>query len=322
MPRPTKRPCGPAGLPVLLVLAGCAAKIPAPPPRPSAPTDLDRAALPDVTLRGMVVATTRMSRHLAVMGGEKTDERGPVYVYVVQHPDHGTLLIDAGYPRRTAVDPTDHPGKMAVKLLGLEMGEPAADQLADLGLEPADIDAIVLTHIHDDHAAGVEDFPGAMLWMDRLDWQFADHARPLKGVAPEMYAGRDVRHPTYTHGPWGPFERHTDLFGDGTVLLFPAPGHTPGSLLVLVNTPSHSWLFLGDAAWTDDGWNGPQVKPKGWLPRSVLEDDWKRGIDVLYRVQTLVGRDDLTIVSGHEPRNVDRLPPWPEPWTTGSSTGR
>lgn len=298
---------------LVLPLAACTPKIPPSPSISQAPSAIDREALPEVVLRGAVVATTKMSRHLAAMGGEKTDERGPVHVFALQHPTEGLVLIDAGYGRRTAVDPFDHPGRLAAKLLDLEMGTPMADLLPDIGATDRDVSAVILTHLHDDHAAGVEDFPKAMLWADRADWRFADRPRLTRGIDPEPYHGRDFRHPTYSHGPWGPFERHTDLFGDGTVLLFPGPGHTPGSMLVLVNTPSHSWLFLGDAAWTDDGWKDG-VHPKGYLPRNLIETDWREGTDVLYRVRTLIGRDDLTIVSGHEPANAERLPEWPTPW--------
>jgi len=245
------------------------------------------------------------------MGAEKTDERGPIWVYAIEYPDGRLVLIDSAYPQRTEADPGDYPGKFAAKLLDLEMGVPMVTQLAEAGLGP--VERIVLTHLHDDHAAGVEDFPEAMLWADRADWLYADRKRALHGIDPEPFAGREFRHPTYSHGPWGPFDSHTDLFGDGSILLFPAPGHTPGSMMVLVNSPEHSWLFLGDVSWTDDGWTDG-VRPKGALARTLVEADWRENMDSLYRVQSLVGMEDLTIISGHEPANIDRFPEWPKPW--------
>ena len=283
-----------------------------------APMPLDRTRLPDVALRGAVVATTRMSRHLAADGAERTKERGPVHVFLVSHPTQGPVLIDAGFGRRTAVDPTDHPGKLSTRILDLRMDVPMADRIGDLGYHPDDVRTIVLTHIHDDHAAGVEDFPEATLWTGRADRAFADRKRSLRGIDPAPFTSRLFAHPDYADGPWGPFESHTDLFDDGSVLVFPAPGHTPGSQLVLVNTREHSWLFQGDTAWTDDAWNGPEPVPKGDLPRSIVETDWRKNIDALWRVQRLVGNEEITLVSGHEPDDIRRMPEWPTPWTMDS----
>lgn len=302
-----------------LLAGACAPRVPPAPAITMAPMPIDRETLPDVTLRQAIVASTRMSRHLAVHGGEKTDERGPIHVFVLSHPTQGTVLIDTGYGRRSAADPHDHPGRIVTTLFELEMHTPIADLLPDIGVEPEAVEQIVLTHLHDDHAAGAEDFPDAVLWTGYRDALFADRKRLTQGIDPAPFASHTQRHPTFSHGAWGPFEAHTDLFGDGTVLLFPAPGHTPGSLLVLVNTPEHSWLLLGDAAWTDDNWK-PSVRPKSWPVRTIVEHDWKRGTDVLYRVRELIGDDRLTLVSGHEPANATRLAAWPEPMRPPGST--
>lgn len=284
---------------------GCTPKS-APMAEPSSP-EIERAGLPELVVRAMLVATVEMPGNQAVAGGPKTKEIGPVWVFSVEHPEHGTLLIDAGYGRRTARDPHDLPGKLATNQLGLQMKTPAIELLA---AQPAigPVENVLLTHMHTDHAAGVEDFPDAKLWVSKEDWDFGQKKRGLRGTDPRPYAKHQVEHPPYDDGPWGPFDRHEDVFGDGSILLIPAPGHTPGSQMVAVNTPAKSWLFIGDVAWVDEGLQ--QRRPKGWLARTVLEDDWKLGVEAIVEVASLEGVD---IVAGHEPEDIERLGSWPAP---------
>jgi glyoxylase-like metal-dependent hydrolase (beta-lactamase superfamily II) len=102
------------------------------------------------------------------------------------------------------------------------------------------------------------------------------------------------------------------VFGDNTVYLIDAPGHTAGELCVLVNRPTRSYLFTGDAAWVDANWQTP--RPVGYLPATLLAWDWRRAYVQLWRIHAWQWRhpDELVVISGHEPANLDALPAWPK----------
>ncbi len=296
-------------LPLVLALSACTFQLPPRPALEPISWSVDREALPQVTLRALPVARTGGTESRCVEGGGDEILDLPIFVYVLEHPTEGLILIDAGYGRRTAADPNDYPGFLASKLLRIRM-EPtaaAADRLPELGYGAEDVQHVIVTHLHSDHVGGLADFPQSTLWVDRAEWEatgengdFAEH-----GVVRSIDFGATK--------PYGAFPGHIDLFSDGSIILLPTPGHTIGHISVLVNLRSTSLLFVGDAAWIDRNWQEPA--PKGTLVRNVLEHDWEQNMDALWRIRDWAhANPDLVIVAGHEPANLERLKAWPEPY--------
>ncbi len=307
--------------PLLLLLLPLIACLPKTvPPTPDLPTfswSVDRDALPGGTLRVLHVATTRAREKLVVQGGGDEFLDLPVYVYVFEHPTEGVVLIDAGFPRRTAVDPHDYPGRTSTQALRLTMepGGAAADRLPEIGVSADEVRHVVMTHMHSDHIGGIEDFPRAALWVSRPEWEAADEAGPLGKPDTSPFEKHDVvklvEFPT--SDLYGPFAGHLDLFGDGSMILLPTPGHTAGHLSVLVNLPSGSFLFTGDCAWTDVHWTGPAVK--SGLVRKLIEHDWERNWESQWRVKAFAeAYPEVMVVAGHEVANLTRLKSWPDPY--------
>ena len=300
----------------LLPLLACAPKTV--PPTPDIPTfswSVDRDALPGGSLRVLHVATTRAREKIVVQGGGRDFMELPVFVYVFEHPTEGVVLIDAGFPRRTAVDPHDYPGRTASNLLGLTMepGAAAADRLPEIGVQPDDVRHVVMTHMHADHIGGIEDFPRSALWVARPEWEAADERGPLGKPDTSPFAGHTaVKLVEFqTTAAYGPFVGPVDLFGDGSVVLLPAPGHTAGHTAVLVNLKGGSFLFTGDCAWIDRHYTGPELKSP--LVRGLLEFDWEVNYESQWRVRAFAdAHPEVTVVSGHEPANLERLKSWPE----------
>lgn len=130
----------------------------------------------------------------------------------------------------------------------------APAQLRGLGLEPADVRAVVMTHLHYDHTGAAYEFSHAPFVVDRAEWASAGSSGVLKG-----YRHANLDHPLDWRlvdfaapdvGSHETFGRALDLLGDGSIRLLSTPGHSRGHLSVLLRLGGGRELLLtGDAAY-------------------------------------------------------------------------
>jgi N-acyl homoserine lactone hydrolase len=109
------------------------------------------------------------------------------------------------------------------------------------GIEPRDIDAIVITHLHFDHVGGAQFFAGTPIYVQRAEWEAAQA-------------------PKYTIPEWLDFPAANWRLLDGDAELAPGlrvistPGHTPGHQAVAVSVPAGTVLLAGQALETLKDW--------------------------------------------------------------------
>jgi N-acyl homoserine lactone hydrolase len=148
------------------------------------------------------------------------DERLPVYVHIVDHPD-GRVLVDTGLTQL-------HP-------LVADM-DPRLKPLSEQDVDLAGIDVVVTTHLHFDHCGGNHLFAGTPIYVQRRE---LDDARSLDD---------------YTIREWvdAPGVQYLPVDGELELLpgvrLLPAPGHTAGTQVVVVETGERPVVIAGDAA--------------------------------------------------------------------------
>lgn len=175
---------------------------------------------------------------------------------LVHHPRGGSILIDAGnssnfeaelepYTGGTKRWLATFPGALAPK-------RPLDRVLRDLGFAAGDLQAVVPTHAHLDHIGGVLDLPEVPVWVTNEEATLIErgrHAVTEEVVPAHAEALTDQLQPiSFTDGPYEIFERHADLFGDGSVVVVPMPGHTVGSVGVFFTLPDGRRVFhVGDA---------------------------------------------------------------------------
>ena len=158
------------------------------------------------------------------------DERLPVYVHIIDHPD-GRVLVDTGLTQL-------HP-------LVADM-DPRLKPLSEQDVDLAGIDDVVNTHLHFDHCGGNHLFAGTPIHVQRRE---LDDARSLDG---------------YTIREWvdAPGVQYLPVDGELELLpgvrLLPAPGHTAGTQVVVVETGERPVVIAGDAA----VWFGELDEPK------------------------------------------------------------
>jgi glyoxylase-like metal-dependent hydrolase (beta-lactamase superfamily II) len=178
----------------------------------------------------------------------------PVPVFLVEHPTVGRILIDTGFHATVEGDPRTSLGRRQAWILPARMGrdESAPGRLRALGIEPSEIDVVVITHLHNDHASGIAQFPDATFVVDETEWRAGCKGGFAQGYRREHYdRPLDWRTVDYGDGAaHGAFERTLDLFGDGSVRLLSTPGHTLGHQSLLLALDGRELLLTADAAYT------------------------------------------------------------------------
>jgi N-acyl homoserine lactone hydrolase len=147
-------------------------------------------------------------------------ERWPVYVHVIDHPD-ARVLVDTGMTEL-------HPAVADM--------DPRLVPLTSQAFDPASIDIVVNTHLHFDHCGGNHLLAGRPIYVQR---QELDDARSLDD---------------YTIPEWvdAPGVEYTPVDGELELLpglrLVPAPGHSRGMQVVVVETGERPVVVGGDVA--------------------------------------------------------------------------
>lgn len=177
-------------------------------------------------------------------------------------------------------------------------------------------DTIILSHSHWDHGSGLPDFAGIPVWLQKQEADFLGHAHPGAAFHSQFVdlAGRQ-KLVSLQNSPVGSYGESLDIFGDGKVILVGMPGHTPGSVGMLVQTSSGKKLFfVGDVVWSSRALaNG---SPKFWLPSRVVDHDRAATQEgVLKLRQFMQAHPDVVIIPAHDAEAQDRLgyfPHWIE----------
>lgn len=189
-------------------------------------------------------------------GWEKT--AFPIRYGVLERPD-GITLIDTGYS--DALFTSNDPAVIAYRWLLWPKLDPAEDALAivqKLGAAAGDVRHIVLTHLHADHACGLQRFPSATLHLSRVSldiWSAApgwrDHRMAFYRSLMPALSDRTLRVVETAPAvalPWGGAGH--DLFGDGGVVAVDLPGHMPGHFGVFLPHRPRPLFYAVDADWT------------------------------------------------------------------------
>jgi N-acyl homoserine lactone hydrolase len=109
---------------------------------------------------------------------------------------------------------------------------------------PRDVDAVIVSHLHFDHAGGLEFVKHADVYVQAAELAAA---RNPPVYQQELYNPADFEHDLQ----WKPLDGDTDVFGDGTLRVLSTPGHTPGHQSLYVEFEHRKPLVLmGDATYS------------------------------------------------------------------------
>lgn len=168
-----------------------------------------------------------------------------VACFLIAHPN-GTLIWDTGAVPDSSWTPTGAPTTQHVVLpdgqqRDLTLAKSLKGQMAELGYSPSNITYLVLSHYHWDHTANANEFAGAT-WLVRQVEREAMFAEKTPGTTQPLTYSALRNSKTIILNT----DEH-DVFGDGSVIIKSAPGHTPGhQVLYLKLTKTGGVVLSGD----------------------------------------------------------------------------
>jgi len=160
--------------------------------------------------------------------------------------DQGPVLVDTGL----GLHDHESPSRL-VRFFRLDMGiqfapeETAVRQVVGRGINTKDIQHIIITHLHFDHAGGLPDFPWAQIHLHQKEYEA--HLNPKTWIERFAYDHKDFQHKPN----WVKYEKITDKWFDfdairlpftPRIYLIPLFGHTSGMCGVAIKDGT-GWLF-------------------------------------------------------------------------------
>ena len=163
--------------------------------------------------------------------------------YLIRHAK-GFLLWDTGVPDAVAAMPDGM--VVAGGAITYRRAKTLAAQLAEVGVKPAEVSYVAVSHTHGDHVGNLGLFPTATILIQGAEYEWA-MGLPTK---PGFVATQTI----------DKLAGDRDVFGDGSVTILSTPGHTPGHQSLLVLLPKTGALVLsGDAVHFRDNWEQRRV---------------------------------------------------------------
>lgn len=182
-----------------------------------------------------------------------------VGMYLIVHPK-GVLMWDTGAVPDADWTPTESPVQRRIVLPDKQerfvtIRSPLVAQMKALGYSPADVTHLALSHEHWDHTANSNAFAGATWLVRQVERDAMFVEKPVGAVQRATYASLETSRTVVVTA-----DEH-DVFGDGTVVLKAAAGHTPGHQVLYVKLARTGGVVL-----SGDLYHYPQERTLGRLP--------------------------------------------------------
>ncbi len=204
--------------------------------------------------------------------------------YLVVHPK-GTLIWDVGQVPDKDI-PDD--GTEVVQQGILKAKHRLVPQLAALGFQPKDITYLAMSHYHGDHTANANLFAGSTWIVQQAEYDAMFSDTPMTIRSPETYNDLKNSKRITLHN-----EDH-DVFGDGTVIIKTAPGHTPGHQMLFLKLKHFGPLLLAG-----DLYHLPEERSLDRVPTFDFNADMTRA--TRKQVEQFVKQNHATLWIQHDP---------------------
>ncbi len=203
--------------------------------------------------------------------------------YVIRHGAN-VMVWDTGYLPGSAPSATN---------------KPLPDLLRQINVNPEDVKFVGISHFHADHTGQLAALKNATLLIGKGDWDGITSAPPMgganvKGFEEWITEKRKVE----------ALSADKDVFGDGSVMVLRAPGHTPGHSILLVRLKEMGAVILtGDAVHFIENLEFEGVPGFNF--------DRAQTMASIQRIKQMQKNLKATVIIQHDPRDIGKLPAFP-----------
>lgn len=215
----------------------------------------------------------------------------PVPFLLMDHPK-GKVLFDTGNALEVVDNKEEHwAGILSAYDPLMTKEQWCVNAIRSVGCAPEDIQYVILSHLHLDHAGGVGLFPNAKYVVQKEELRYAYVPDSFMRGA---YIRKDFDKPVdwlFLHG-WE--DDMFDLFGDGTIKTCFTPGHTPGHMSLLLDLPKTGKMFYAsDACYMMENLNNNVLPGLAW--------NFGECERTMQRIHKLRDAEGVKIMVSHDP---------------------
>ena len=185
----------------------------------------------------------------------------PIYAWAIVHPE-GVIVVDTG-------DRADTKSNfISQSTYSIQPEEEISAQLLKLGIKTGDVSKIVLTHIHGDHANGMNQFPNTPVFLGEREYAIhkSRFGATLNRIATRLPGWFDPKPLNFQPEPFATFDSSMRLTKAGDVIAVPTPGHTVGHTSIIVVADNVHYFIAADVTYNQQGLldqlrQGPSLSP-------------------------------------------------------------